>query len=113
MTLYRRRKELGLAEEAHFSDISDSDLKMLLLSLKDRFPDCGERIIIGAQGFRVPRHRIRSVIHEVDPVNTALRWHPRILRQPYSVPGPMSLWHVGKIVYYNALNFILSFQFCN
>ena len=57
MTLYRRRMELGLTEEAHFSDISDSDLRILVLALKDRFPDCGERIIIGAvrsQGFRVP-----------------------------------------------------------
>ena len=68
--------ELGLTEEAHFSTISDSDLRILVLALKDRFPDSGERIIIGAvrsQGFRVPRRRIRSVIHEVDPINTALR----------------------------------------
>ena len=52
MTLYRRRMELGLTEEAHFSTISDSDLRILVLALKDRFADSGERIIIGISCFK-------------------------------------------------------------
>ena len=98
MTLYRRRRELGLLNEERFSNISDSDLKDIVSSLKNKLPDCGERIVPGflrAQGIFIPRCRLRIAIHEVDPINTSLRWHPRVLRQPYSVPRPMSLWHIG------------------
>ena len=32
-----------------------------------------------------------------DPINTTLRLRENLSqRQPYSVPGPTSLWHVGK-----------------
>ena len=98
MTLYRKRRELGLLNEERFSDISDSDLKDIVSSLKNKLPDCGERMVSGflrAQGIFIPRCRLRIAIHEVDPINTSLRWHPRVLRRPYSVPGPMSLWHIG------------------
>ena len=40
--------------------------------------------------------------------------HPLIVRQPYSVPEPMSLWHIGKINHLHHLcymysNFLLNF----
>ena len=98
MTLYRRRKELGLLNEELFSDISDSDLKDIVSSLKNKLPDCGERMVSGflqEQGIFIPRCRLRIAIHKVDQINTSLRWHPQVLRQPYSVSGPMSLRHVG------------------
>ena len=100
MTLYRRRKELGITDSTRFWNISDSHLKSLIVSIKTSFPDCGERIVIDAlrsKGYIFPRSRVRVVIHEVDPINTSLRWHPRLLRKSYSVPGPMSLWHIGML----------------
>lgn len=102
MTLYRRRIQLGIIGEDKFSDVSDFDLMNMISSIKARLPDCGERMIIGflrSQGVFVQRCRIRSVIHAIDPIGTSLRWHPRLLRRPYSVPGPMSLWHIGKQKY--------------
>ena len=100
MTLYRMRQLMGLTNDmCKFSDVSESDLKDLILQIKSNFPDAGERIVLGAiraQGLRVQRHRVRSLIHTLDPINTPLRWTHRIHRKPYSVPGPMCLWHIGK-----------------
>ena len=39
---------------------------------------------------------LRKVIHDIDPINTALRWNAKLHRRTYSVPGPNSLWHFGK-----------------
>ena len=78
MSLYRRRRLLGILNVSRFSNLSDSDLKDLVVSVKELFPDCGERIVLGflrSRGIFVSRCRLRSVIHEVDPVNTSLRWH--------------------------------------
>ena len=51
-----------------------------------------------SRGIKVTRERVRSILREIDPFGSAMRW-PSILtrRHPYSVPGPNSLWHVGKI----------------
>ena len=99
MTIYRRRRDLGLLNEDRFSDISDLDLKDLVLSIKNMLPDCGERMVLGflrSKGLFVRRCQLRRIIHEVDPVDTPLRWHSRVMRRPYSVPGPISLWHIGR-----------------
>ena len=45
------------------------------------------------------REQIRETIRRTDPLNTALRWHGTTARQPYSVPGPNSLWHIGMYNY--------------
>lgn len=51
-----------------------------------------------AMGVMVSRDRVRSVIRRIDPLNIALRWHQNTTyRRPYSVPGPNSSWHLGKI----------------
>ena len=72
--------------------------------IKQDMPDVGERMLQGAlrsKGVIVPRRRIREAVHRVDPINVALRWQPRIKRRCYSVPGPNSLWHIGKSVKFN------------
>ena len=91
-----------------FADISDADLDQSVTAVKEQMPDVGERMITGAlrsNGIHVPRRRVRQSLHRVDPINVALRWRPRIQRRPYSVPGPNSLWHLGKLL--NCLNVIL------
>ena len=38
-------------------------------------PEIGERMTMGAlcsRGITVPRHRVRQIIHKVDPISTAL-----------------------------------------
>ena len=45
---------------------------------------------LGAKGVKVTRDR--------DPIGVALRWPAGATRrQPYSVAGPNSLWHIGKL----------------
>ena len=101
VTLYRKRKEAGISDEFTFSSISFNELKVKVVEIKSELQECGERIIMGclkSQGIFVPRSRLRQAIHAVDPVRTTLRWCPRIQHKAYNVPGPMSLWHIGKII---------------
>jgi hypothetical protein len=43
----------------------------------------------------VSREQLRCIIHEVDPLNTSLRWNATLSRRKYSFPGPNSVWHIG------------------
>ena len=98
MSLYLKRKKAGLLEEFTYTDISDIDLEHEVRDIKHVLPDVGEKMIAGilhTKNIHVQRHRVRQAIHSVDPINTALRWHKKIQRRVYSVPGPMSLWHIG------------------
>ena len=84
-----------------FADISDAELDQSVTAVKEQMPDIGERMVTGAlrsNGIHVPQRRVRQSLHRVDPINIALRWMPRIQRRPYSVPGPNSLWHLGKLL---------------
>ena len=55
---------------------------------------CG---VIRSQGYMVTRECVQQAIRSCDPVNTALRWGGiAIPRQPYGVPGPKFLWHIGR-----------------
>ena len=102
-TLYRKRKQAGISDEFKFSTISFEDLQAKVVEIKSQLQDCGERMIMGSlksQGIFVPRSRLRQAIHFVDPVETTLRWRPRIQRKVYSVPGPMSLWHIGSYTFH-------------
>ncbi len=52
--------------------------------------------VLRSQGVFVQRHRVRRVLHKIDPISSALRWHSKTKRIIYSVPGPNTLWHIGK-----------------
>ena len=52
---------------------------------------------IHACGHHVQRERIRQALRRVDPLSAALQAPGGLTsRRPYSVPGPNSLWHIGK-----------------
>ena len=98
MTVYRRRQEYGLLRDPQ-STLSDQDLTTVLRHLRSEHPYIGETMVIGhlrAMGYHVPREKVRTAIRTTDPINTALRWRSLTPRRPYSVPGPNSLWHIGK-----------------
>ena len=108
MTLYNKRKDAGILEHFKYSDISEDCLENIVRSIKKEMPAIGERMICGilkSEGIFIQRRRIRQAIHSVDPINTASRWHQKLSRRTYNVPGPMSLWHIGNILY---LNFLIS-----
>ena len=81
--------------------IDDDQLDEVVCGIKQQMPDCGERMLMGnlqSRSVFVPRWRIRNSLHRVDPIHTPLRWRARIQRRPYSVPGPNSLWHLGRLI---------------
>ena len=43
---------------------------------------------------RVPEERVRSGLKRINPDGVALRWLQISPRRSYSVPGPLSLWHI-------------------
>ena len=45
-------------------------------------------------GHRVPEERVRSGLKRINPDGVALRWLQISPRRSYSVPGPLSLWHI-------------------
>ena len=99
MTIYRRRVEFNMTEigtRIH----NFSDLKALIRQMKIESPHMGEVLLMGqlrSNGYYVPRARLRHAIREIDPLNTALRVPKGLTpRRPYHVPGPNSLWHIGK-----------------
>ena len=96
-TLYRRLDDEGVSRDTTFSDISDADLDDRIISIKQLYPNHGERMIIGHllnTGIIVQRARIRASIHRVDPVNTALRRSVTVRKCIYHVNGPNCVWHV-------------------
>ena len=103
MTIYRRRAEYGLIFDSStsVSDVSDVDLAQILQDLRREMPEIGESMVWGrlrSMGLQVTRERVRQAIRRTDPLNTALRWRDLVSRRPYSVPGPNSLWHIGKLL---------------
>ena len=63
MTLWRKRKELGICNSSKFSNISDMELRSLIVDV------VGERMLIGmlrSREFIVQRSRICEIVHEVD-----------------------------------------------
>ena len=100
-TIYRRRIEVGLSGSGDESNITDQQLESILRVMRRETPTIGQTMAIGklrSMGIRVSRNRVRSCIRAIDPISTALRWRGQLARrQPYSVPGPNSLWHLGKL----------------
>ena len=80
--------------------LTDPVLNDVVQQLKREFPSMGETMLWGqlrTMAFKVTHSRIRHALREADPMYTALRWRGELTRrQPYSVPGPNSLWHIGK-----------------
>ena len=53
--------------------------------------------ILRSKGVLVPRHRVRDIIRDHDPVSVLLRWTQATVRRKYSVPGPNALWHIDGL----------------
>ena len=96
---YFKRKEMGILNDFKYSTISDTDLEAKVQEIKNLMPDIGESMLGGilrSNGVCVQCHRIRKALHSIEPIKVALRWNSQIKRRTYSVPGSMSLWHIGK-----------------
>lgn len=80
--------------------INDDDLKSAIQEIRKNQPYSGVSMVCGslrAMGLKVTRERVRHMLRSIDPLGRVLRCFPgSIRRRPYSVPGPNSLWHIGK-----------------
>ena len=98
--LYRRRVEYGLTNSTVSDMISDDDLHTIVCTIRREAPVLGESMLLGrlrSMGVQVTRSRVRDCTRSIDPIGASLRWSGQLIRrQPYSVPGPNSLWHIGK-----------------
>ena len=93
--------EFGLIDEP--SNIpTDAELLSLISQIRLESPALGESLVAGrlrAQGYKVTRQRIRTTLRAIDPLSVALRWPGGLTRRnPYSIPGPNSLRHIGKCI---------------
>ena len=99
MTIYRYRREFNMISEAQ-QTLTDHQLRAIITELRSQIPSIGETMVMDhlrARGYSVTRERMRLAISATDPINTSLRWRGNLsYRRPYSVPGPNSLWHIGK-----------------
>ena len=94
----RRRLEYGMTTDPN-TEVSDEELTSTIKLIRQDAPYSGVSMMWGslrARGIRVTRERVRSTLHNVDPLSAALRWPAGATkRRPYSVAGPNSLWHIG------------------
>ena len=83
------------------TEVSDVELTSAINSIRRNAPYSGVSMMCGnlrARGIRVTRERVRSVMRSIDPLGTAMRWPAGLTRRrPYSVAGPNSLWHIGRL----------------
>ena len=96
-TVRRRMSEYGLSITALYSTISDEELDMLIMQIKESFPNSGYRLMqahLCREGHRVTQSRVRDAMWRVDPEGSTLRWAQAIQRRKYSVTGPLALWHL-------------------
>uniref|UniRef100_A0A8C1J1H4 Integrase catalytic domain-containing protein n=1 Tax=Cyprinus carpio TaxID=7962 RepID=A0A8C1J1H4_CYPCA len=98
-TIRNRMTQYQLSVRQTYSDISDEDLKIHVMEFIASCPNTGQKMVMGhlkARGIRVQQRRVREVMRTIDPVGTMLRGLELniVPRRPYSVPAPLSLWHI-------------------
>ena len=77
VTLFRRRRELGIDDSDILRSMDDNELCSFVSQVREEFPTIGESLVIArihSAGYHVSRARIRSAVRITDPINTALRW---------------------------------------
>ena len=96
-TVRRRMSLFGLSIRQCYSDINDDMLDELVFQIQCNYPTCGNRQMMGhllAQGHRVQQSRVKESQCRVDPDGATLRRLHVLNRREYSVPGPLSLYHI-------------------
>lgn len=93
-TVQRRLQELGLGRRQRYSTLSDTVLDQQVISINDRHPNSGCRMIEGvlrSEGVLVQRERVRQSLRRVDAHGAERRLARALHRRQYCVPSPNSL----------------------
>ncbi|KAK4693530.1 hypothetical protein P7C70_g8906, partial [Phenoliferia sp. Uapishka_3] len=98
----RTKRRLGLSRESSYTRISDEELIVLVVDIKENGGHyMGEVGMAGAlkeEGIKVPRQRLRDTLAVVDREGVLGRWLCTVKRRRYSVPFVNSLWHIDGTV---------------
>lgn len=97
-TVRRRMTEFGLSITAQYSVLSDQDLEEIVQRIQQQFPMCGNKQMQGhlvSMGYRVQQHRVRDTQRRLDPHGSVMRRLHILNRRTYSVPAPLSLYHMN------------------
>ncbi len=101
--VYRRRVEFELLDDSA-TTLSDDELNRIVKEIHSESPTLGVIMVCGRlrrMGYSVSRDRVRCSLRLSDPLSAASRLMGGLSRrQPYSVAGPNSLWHIGGYNYY-------------
>ena len=96
-TVRRRMDMFNLAIRATYADIGNDDLDRVIREISSEFPMCGCKQMAGhllSRGLRVQQVRIREALRRVDPHGIVMRRLTVMRRRCYSVPAPLSLYHI-------------------
>ena len=97
-TVRRRMTDYGLSVRQLYSSISDQELDEIVREIQLQFPNCGNIQMKGhllSRGIHVQQHRIRESQRRIDPDGCLLRsLRSTFQRRIYSVPSPLSLYHI-------------------
>ena len=77
--------------------MSDCELDTQVAEIQSHFPMCGNRQMMGhllARGHRLQQFRVREAQRRVDPQGSVFRRLRALNRREYSVPSPLSLYHI-------------------
>lgn len=114
-TIHRRMNDYGLSIRDQYSSLSDQQLDEIVRMIQQQFPMCGNRQMQGfllSYGHRIQQSRIRESQRRVDPQGAIIRRLNVLNRREYSVPAPLSLYHIDghhKLIRYtHALNILMS-----
>lgn len=98
-TIERRLHEFGISMNAVFSSLNNDELNAIVREIVHEFPNVGYKRLIGflrIKNVNVQQHRAREALRRVDPEGVLLRAIELnvVVRQPYHVASPLSLWHI-------------------
>ena len=97
-TVQRRFREYGISVSSAMSQVTNYQLDDLVKRLKTIFQMKVIVVLIHmqlrCQGIKVSQSRVREVMQRVDPEGVGQRWLVLTPWCNYSVPGPLSLWHI-------------------
>lgn len=96
-TIERRLSEFGITKQEKFSSIGDEDLDETVNEVKETFPNCGSKMMLGylrSRGIYVQRRRVRDSLNRIDPLGVIARRCRCMHRRTYNVIRPLALWHL-------------------
>ena len=93
--LKRRMKEFGIRKSDFYSLMEDDKLDQVIVSILKDFPISGYKKIINSRTQNTGKQN-QGIMRRVDPEGVLLRalQSRPVLRRPYQVVGPLSLWHI-------------------